>query len=426
MIRLLYSLVLFLALPLVLIRLWWRGHRLPAYRQRWRERFGFGLPRSRQVIWLHAVSVGETVAAAPLIKALQQRYPEHSLLITSTTPTGSERVRALFGDSVLHCYLPYDLPVFLKRLMRHTRPSLLVLMETELWPNLLHCCQARGIPVALVNARLSERSARGYQRLPTLTRDVLSCLWLIAAQAQADAARFIRLGADSDAVTVTGSLKFDTTPEHAAITTAREMRALWQRPVWVAASTHAGEEEQMLHAHCKLLTQQADALLILVPRHPDRFSNVQKIVHDSGLRYVTRRSNHSITADTQVLLADTMGEMPLWYACGDVAFIGGSLVPGVGGHNMLEAIALNTALLMGPSFFNFQTIGEQILACHGMQLVHSPDELADTTLHLLTHATARNRLTANAQNLLDNNRGALERTLEKLDGLLHRNTINDI
>src|SRR5690606_10796754 len=276
--RTLYSLVLHLALPLIFLRLLWRAWRAPAYGRRIGERFAVGLPALRQGgIWIHAVSLGESIAAAPLIRELLERHPELPVTVTCMTPTGSERIQALFGERIQHRYLPYDLPWACARFLDRLQPKLAVIMETELWPNHIHACHKRGIPVALANARLSERSARGYARFARLTAPMLAKLDLIAVQTEVEAERFRQLGARPGCVEVTGSIKFDLSVAAELPQRAAELRAAWgaqERPVWIAASTHAGEDEVMLAAHRQLLAERPDALLILVPRHPERFTQV--------------------------------------------------------------------------------------------------------------------------------------------------------
>ena len=356
--RHLYTLLLHLALPLIALRLALRARKAPAYARRIKERFSFALPPLKPGgIWVHAVSVGESIAAAPMIRALQARYPELPITVTCMTPTGSERIQALFGDSVQHCYLPYDLPWAAARFLDRVRPRLAVVMETELWPNHIHQCARRGIPVALANARLSERSARGYARFGKLTAPMLAELSLIAVQTQAEAQRFLDLGARPDCVEVTGSIKFDLKIDAELLQRAAELRRQWQaeqRPVWIAASTHAGEDEIVLAAHRQLLETRPNALLILVPRHPERFNSVHELCLSDGLTTRRRATGEAVQAGDQVLLGDTMGELLFLYALADIAFVGGSLVAN-GGHNLLEPAALGKPVLSGPHLFNLRS-----------------------------------------------------------------------
>ncbi|HSC83364.1 MAG TPA: lipid IV(A) 3-deoxy-D-manno-octulosonic acid transferase, partial [Pseudomonas sp.] len=357
--RRLYTLILHLALPLICLRLLWRAWRAPAYGRRIGERFAFGLGAfAPGGIWVHAVSLGESIAAAPLIRELLARYPHLPITVTSMTPTGSERIQALFGSRIQHCYLPYDLPWACKRFLCKVQPQLAVIMETELWPNHIHQCAMRGVPVVLANARLSERSARGYARFTKLTAPMLGELSLIAVQSEAEAERFRQLGARPDCVEVTGSIKFDLSVDPQLQQRATALRAEWgatARPLWIAASTHAGEDEIILAAHRQLLQQFPQALLILVPRHPERFASVFELCTREGFGTVRRSLGVAVTAETQVLLGDTLGELLFLYALADLAFVGGSLVAN-GGHNLLEPAALGKPLLSGPHLFNFLEI----------------------------------------------------------------------
>ena len=426
--RTLYSFLLHLALPLILLRLYLRSRQAPAYRQRLAERFALALPPLRPGgIWVHAVSVGESIAAAPLIRALRQRHPELPITVTCMTPTGSERIRALFdaeiraGD-VQHCYLPYDLPWAAARFLDRVRPKLAVIMETELWPNHIHQCARRGIPTVLANARLSEKSARGYARFAGLTRPMLAEMDWIAAQTEAEAERFRRLGARAECVGVTGSIKFDLRIDPELQPRAKALRASWgaeRRPLWIAASTHAGEDEQILAAHRQLLASHPDALLILVPRHPERFDAVHALCLREGLLTVRRSSGQPVTAQDQVLLGDTMGELLFLYALADVAFVGGSLVPN-GGHNLLEPAALGLPVLSGPHLFNFLEIAAQLREAGALGEVGDSEALAHRLQHLLDDPQVRRRMGQAGLQTLRANQGALQRLLGGVEKLLER------
>ncbi|QFT20546.1 3-deoxy-D-manno-octulosonic acid transferase [Pseudomonas sp. THAF187a] len=419
--RHLYTLLLHLALPLIALRLALRARKAPAYARRIKERFSFALPPLKPgCIWVHAVSVGESIAAAPMIRALQARYPELPITVTCMTPTGSERIQALFGDSVQHCYLPYDLPWAAARFLDRVRPRLAVVMETELWPNHIHQCARRGIPVALANARLSERSARGYARFGKLTAPMLAELSLIAVQTQAEAQRFLDLGARPDCVEVTGSIKFDLKIDAELLQRAAELRRQWQaeqRPVWIAASTHAGEDEIVLAAHRQLLETRPNALLILVPRHPERFNSVHELCLSDGLTTRRRSSGEVLQAGDQVLLGDTMGELLFLYALADIAFVGGSLVAN-GGHNLLEPAALGKPVLSGPHLFNFLEIAAQLRAAGALSEVADAAQLAERTATLLDTPAEAQRMSAAGLAVLKANQGALERLLDGLRRLL--------
>ncbi|MBS7326376.1 MAG: lipid IV(A) 3-deoxy-D-manno-octulosonic acid transferase [Thiopseudomonas sp.] len=413
--RTLYSILLYLALPLIAARLWWRGRKAPAYRQRIGERFALGLPALKPGgIWLHAVSVGESIAAAPVVRALQERYPQLPVTVTCMTPTGSERIRALFGDSVQHCYLPYDMPCRARAFLQKLQPVVAVVMETELWPNHIHQCARMNIPVVLANARLSERSARGYARFPKLTAPMLAQLSGIAVQTQAEAERFLQLGARPEAVQVTGSIKFDLHIQPQLLQTAQQLREQWQleqRKVWIAGSTHEGEDLLMLEAHQQLLQAFPAALLILVPRHPERFDTTYRLCQAQGLE-VTRRSRaEPVTAATRVLLGDTMGEMLLLYALADVALVGGSLVPH-GGHNLLEPVALGKPVLSGSYVQNFLEIAGQLKDAGALREVSDARETATAVARLWTDQKAWQDMQQAGQQVLKANQGALERLLK--------------
>lgn len=416
-VRLIYSLFLYLLIPVVLTRLLWRGLRNRGYWRRWRERFGFVDRLDGPVIWLHAVSVGEVRASAPLVKALQRDYPRHRLLITTMTPTGSATVLALFGDSVAHCYVPYDLPTAVMRFLNRTRPVLGLIMETEIWPNLFHQCGARRIPLLLANVRMSEKSARGYQRFAGLTRATLAHVTLLGAQSQADAERMRTLGAPQ--VGVTGSIKFELDLPADLHARAQALRAgFGGRPVWVAASTRDGEEEAVLEAFAPLCARFPDLLLVLVPRHPERFDTVAKICRQRGFR-IERRSEHRVhvAPDTAILLGDTMGELLLFHASADVSYIGGSLVP-LGGQNLLEAAAVGTPVVFGPHMFNFSEISRLALERGAGRQVADSAGLAAAVGDYLADPAARRAAGDAGRALVEENRGALARTLALVQRLL--------
>jgi 3-deoxy-D-manno-octulosonic-acid transferase len=415
-----YDLLLHIALPFALLRLLWRSRRLPAYRERWGERLGY-YQRSdlRAGVWIHAVSVGEVQAAQPVIRHLLERYSGQGVMVTTTTPTGSARVRALFEDRVRHVYAPYDLKPAVGRFLDAVAPRLVLVMETEVWPNMLRACERRGIPVMLCNARLSQRSANGYDRLGGFARQTFARFTLIAAQAQADAARFTGLGAPTARVRVTGSIKFDLSLPASLREQAEVMRRLWGsgRPVWVAASTHEGEEEQLLAVHRSVCAKVPGALLVLVPRHPDRFERVAALVVREGLTLVQRSRHQSCTAQTSVFLGDTMGELQVFLAAADIAFIGGSLVK-VGGHNLLEAAAVGVPSIIGPHSFNFATITRLMVEEGAAAQVVDAAGLARQLCAWLTDAAERARIGENALRVMAENRGALPRLLALVDDAL--------
>jgi 3-deoxy-D-manno-octulosonic-acid transferase len=373
-------------------------------------------------IWVHAVSVGESIAAAPMIRALLQRYPQLPITVTCMTPTGSERIQAMFATEprIQHCYLPYDLPCAAKRFLDRVRPKLAVIMETELWPNHIHQCAKRGIPVALANARLSERSAKGYGRFGKLTGPMLAEMSLFAVQTEAEAQRFRDLGARAETVAVTGSIKFDLTIDPQLLQRASELRSQWQaqeRPVWIAASTHDGEDEVVLAAHRRLLADHPDALLILVPRHPERFDSVFGLCQKQGFATVRRSSGEPVGAGTSVLLGDTMGELLFLYALADSAFVGGSLVPN-GGHNLLEPAALAKPVLSGPHLFNFLEIAAQLRSAGALQEVEDAEGLALAIQRLFELPRDAQRMAEAGLKVMRSNQGALQRLLDGLGRLI--------
>ena len=421
--RTLYTLLFHLGLPLVALRLWLRARKASAYRQRIGERFAFGLPAmQRGGIWVHAVSVGESIAAAPMIRALLKQYPDAPITVTCMTPTGSERISAMFANEprIQHCYLPYDLPWAAGRFLDHVQPQLGIIMETELWPNHIHQCAKRGIPVMLANARLSERSARGYGRFAKLTRPMLAEMSGFAVQTEAEAQRFRDLGARPECVTVTGSIKFDLSIDPQLLADAARLREQWQaakRPVWIAASTHAGEDESVLAAHRQLLSSHPDALLILVPRHPERFNSVHDLCQQQGFSTVRRSTGQVVTAATEVLLGDTMGELLFLYALADVAFVGGSLVPN-GGHNLLEPAALAKPVLSGPHLFNFLEIAAMLRSAGALQEANDAAALASAVQHLFDQPQQASAMADAGLSVMKANQGALNR-LMRLIARLH-------
>ncbi|WP_350580719.1 lipid IV(A) 3-deoxy-D-manno-octulosonic acid transferase [Pseudomonas sp. HY2-MNA-CIBAN-0224] len=423
--RTLYTLLFHLGLPLVAIRLWLRARKASAYAKRIGERFALNMPAMQPGgIWVHAVSVGESIAAAPMIRALLQRYPQLPITVTCMTPTGSERIQALFADEprIQHCYLPYDLPWAAARFLERVQPTLAVIMETELWPNHIHQCAKRGIPVALANARLSARSAKGYARFAKLTRPMLEEMSLIAAQTETEAERFRQLGARPECVQVTGSIKFDLTIDPQLLIKARALREQWQaleRPVWIAASTHEGEDAIVLAAHRQLLASYPNALLILVPRHPERFNAVFALCQSEGFDTVRRSAATPVSAQTQVLLGDTMGELLFLYALADSAFVGGSLVAN-GGHNLLEPAALSKPVLSGPHLFNFLEIAALLRDAGALEEVDDAHALAVAVRRLFELPQDARHMGQAGLNVMLANQGALQRLLDGLGRLLSR------
>ena len=410
--RFVYTLLLYLLLPYVLVRLAWRARRQSGYLEHVAERFGhYTQAAGGPVVWVHAVSVGETRAAEPLIRALRARYPQHRMLLTHMTPTGRETGEALFGDDVIRCYLAYDYPGAVARFLDHFEPQAGVLMETEIWPNLIQACRARGVPLYLVNARLSEKSFVRYQRFPRLARDSLSGITAIAAQGGDDARRLSALGAGN--VRVTGSIKFDVTPPPAQIELGRAWRREFgaRRPVLLAASTREGEEALLLDALAGM--NLPGLLTVVVPRHPQRFDEVARMLEARGVRFQRRSANAAVSADVRVVLGDSMGEMFAYYAACDIAFIGGSLQP-VGGQNLIEACAAGKPVLIGPSTYNFADATDLAVQAGAAIQVADATAVAREAVRLLRDPAAAERMARAALNFASAHRGATAKVVELL------------
>ncbi|BAN36716.1 3-deoxy-D-manno-octulosonic-acid transferase domain protein [Sulfuricella denitrificans skB26] len=413
MMRRLYTLLLYLLLPYILFHLLWRSRRQPGYLRHIGERFGFyrGQPAT-PLIWLHAVSVGETRAAVPLVTQLQARYPEHRILLTHMTPTGRDTGRQLFGDQVLQCYLPYDFPIATRRFLRHFKPEIGLLMETEIWFNLVQICKKTGVPLLLVNARMSEKSARKYGRFKTLTRDSLQSLSVIAGQTEADARRLVELGAPS--VNITGNLKFDIAVPQSAISLGKNLREQFGavRPVFLAASTREGEEVLIIEALARI--DIPNLLIVIVPRHPQRFDQVADMLTQRDIRFQRRSANQVVAPETQVVLGDSMGEMFSYYATCDIAFIGGSLLP-LGGQNLIEAAAMGKPILIGPHTFNFSEVTELAVQAGAAQRVANAEELALMVRDLLKTPERMKAMSVTALTFADRHRGATERLMTLIE-----------
>lgn len=414
--RLAYTFTLWLLLPYVFFHLVWRARKQPEYLKHVAERFGFYSTRcAKPIIWLHTVSVGETRAAATLVNRLLETYPEHQLLLTHTTPTGRASSEQLYGNKVLRVYLPYDYPFAVRRFLRHFRPAIGVLLETEIWFNLIYQCRMSKIPLLLLNARLSDKSAARYARYPNLSRDGLHGLAAVAAQTDADAARLTALGASK--VSVMGNLKFDIEPPQSALQLGSHLRKLFgqDRKVFLAASTREGEEELLLGALSQV--NIAGLLIIIVPRHPQRFDAVASLLNNHGVRFQRRSENRAVSTDTQIVLGDSMGEMFAYYAAADLAFIGGSLLP-FGGQNLIEACATGKPVLIGPHTYNFAQASEQAVNFGAAQRLDSADQLPERLRHLFDHPAEMVAMAKRGISFVEEHRGATAEALRIIRGHL--------
>jgi len=402
--RFAYTALIWLLWPYIFFHLWWRSRKQPEYLDHIGERFGrYQVSCDKPVIWLHSVSVGETRATATLVRELRENYPDHQILLTHTTPTGRAASEQLFSDDVIRVYLPYDYPFAVQRFLRHFRPCVGVLLETEIWYNLIHACHAESIPLLLLNARLSDQSARGYARFPRLTRAGLHELFLIAAQTEEDAMRLASLA--NRAVPVMGNLKFDIEPPPAMLELGKQLRTYFgsDRPVFLAASTREGEEALLLEALQHAAVE--NMLVVIVPRHPQRFDEIASLIRQRGLHMQRRSATEFIAADTQIVLGDSMGEMFAYYAACDVAFIGGSLLP-FGGQNLIEACAVGTPVLIGPHTYNFAQATEQAVANGAAMQIKHADELVNQLNFLLHDHAQLERMGKAGKRFVSNNRGA--------------------
>jgi len=418
-VRFLYNLLTYLLL--IPYAFYWliKGIGNRSYVDRLSQRFGFGFPKVDRCIWVHAVSVGEVQAAVPLINSLIDRFPDQQLVVTTVTPTGAARVVALFGEKVVHCYIPFEFPNAIRSFFSSICPSAAMIMETEIWPNLYRGCGVRNIPLILVSARISPKSVPGYRRLLPLIRDTLSHGIIIAAQTELDAERFIEVGANPARTWVTGNIKFDVELDPAIADKGALLRTklFGERPVWIAASTHDGEELLVLEAHRTLLQHYPDLLLVLVPRHPERFDGVRELIEREGFELVSRTASQASEPSTEVFLVDTMGEVPLFYSASDIAFVGGSLIP-VGGHNLLEPAAQGLPIITGPHLFNAHKIAEDFIKIGACSVVADSSELASSVSELLDNPAAAEIMGRKGLAVLEQNRGSLSRLLVLLEPLL--------
>ncbi len=412
-----YALGFYLALPGVLSRLLWRSRRSVGYRQRWNERFGYVERVHSSSIWVHAVSVGEAIAAIPLINAIKQQYPEQQIVVTSTTPTGMAQVRKILKDSVISVYGPYDVPYAVNRFLHRVNPKFAIIMETELWPNLLHCCAKRKIPVMLANARISPRSARGYQLMSPVTKAMLNSFKIVAAQSLLDAERFLELGLDPTKLTITGNIKFDMQLPEDIKAQGEALRLQWQaqdRPVLIAASTHEGEEKILLKAFKLLRKKWPSLLLVLVPRHPERFDKVAQLCQENNFSFARRSEATQPTQETAIVLGDTMGELRLFYAASDIAFMGGSLVP-VGGHNFIEPAILGLPVLSGSQVHNFTEISKLLHKAGALQFANDAKAIMHAVDPLLASEELCKKMGDKAQKVIMENTGAVQKHMNWLE-----------
>ncbi|WP_182019172.1 lipid IV(A) 3-deoxy-D-manno-octulosonic acid transferase [Vibrio diabolicus] len=415
LVRIVYTLLLALASPLLLFGLYKSKPNKPQFGSRWKEHFGITpkLKSNDKPIWIHAVSVGESIAATPLIKALKEQNPEQSILVTTTTSTGAEQIAKL-GDLIEHRYMPIDFGFAIKGFLKAVQPKQMLIIETELWPNTLNEVHKAGIPISVVNARLSEKSCSNYAKVQPLFKVMLPCLTQVLCQTDSDAERFERLGVEKKKLSVTGSIKFDIQISEQVKQQGQQLRAQLgkDRPIWIAASTHKGEDEQVLDAHRQVLKSHPNALLILVPRHPERFDDVFTLCQHQGFNTVRRTSTRSIETITQVYLGDTMGEMLTLIGAADICFMGGSLVGNkVGGHNVLEPAALGVPIINGPSFFNFQEIVDSFVKECGLIIVKDRSTLAKTIIQLIEFPEKRIAYHTAASKIVNMNQGAIKNTI---------------
>jgi len=419
--RLIYTFCFTLLTPFILLRLFWRGFKAPAYRMRWRERLGlYNFQGTQNCLWFHAVSVGEAEALFPLIKLWQKHHPEQAILITTTTPTGSKRVKNVLADSVEHVYLPYDLPFITKRFLNHFQPKLAAIMEKEIWPNLFSQCANKGIPLFIINARLATKSAKNYQKIPLLVLPALNAVNAVFTQTTEDSQNFIDLGIPSEKVIVLGNMKFDVdiTPELIEQGHRLKQNMFKNRFVLIAASTHDGEENILLNIYQKLKPSIPELLLLIAPRHPERFFTVKSLAETKHLTTVMRSHGTDVTIDTDIYIADTMGELKMLYTAADISFVGGSLIP-IGGHNILEPLAVGTPVIFGKYMVNFKEITHNVLACKAGIQANTEQEIIIAIQQLHTSHTFRQSLIDNGKQFMKQNLGVTQRILTKLENYAH-------
>lgn len=416
----LYTTLFYILTPFILLRLYWRGFKAPEYRKRWTERLAiYQQDYPNHVIWIHAVSVGEAEAVLPLVNQLQAIYPSYNFLITTTTPTGSKRVQAMLADNVNHVYFPYDLPSVIKKFLAVFKPKIAIIMEKEIWPNLYAQCADNNIPLMIINARLSARSAKGYKKIPTLIRSALVRVSMITTQTEEDRERFIDLGAKPECSVMIGNLKFDLTADADFIQQALRIKetSFSGRFVWIIASTHADEERIFLELYPQLKKQIPELLLMIAPRHPERFSTVKQLAEKMQLVTCMRSTKTQCRVETEVYIADTIGELKLLYGAADICFVGGSMVP-VGGHNILEPAVMGVPILFGPHMINFKEITKNALAIGAAIQCKTQEDIVDAMMQLYASPSDRKEMTSKAHYFIRQNQGATANTINIIKKIL--------
>ena len=430
-----YTLVFYLCIPIVLMRLFWRfTKRSEAMNLRFLERFGFfSCPQKiagKKVIWIHAVSVGESVAAAGFVSELQKRYAEYALVVTCTTVTGSQRIKKLYGDDVFHVFFPYDLPIAINSFLNKLNPCIAIFMETELWPNLTAACYKRKIPMAVANARLSERSASGYLRFSILTGPMMNQLSCILAQHDEDAERFVKIGASKDAVKVTGTVKYDAEPPESVRHTGNQLRKKWLQSkssdtlIVIAASTHKGEDSKIINAFIEARKAVPHLLLLLVPRHPEQFLPVKQLAEQAALNVISYSSGDEVKETTDCIIGDVMGEMMNFFATSDIAIMGGSFVD-VGGHNMLEPASLGVPCITGNILYNFKDISAKLSETGALLILKDNDTLASALTELCRDQVKRAHMAEAGLKVIASNKGALNKQLQCIFSFLDSKEPNE-
>lgn len=427
LLRLIYTLGFYVLVPFILCRLWLRGIKQPDYRARWKERFGHIQfpPYLQPCILIHCVSVGETRAAEPLINLLQSELPNYHLHITTMTTTGSKTVRSIWGDNITHSYIPYDIPSALRRFLNTIRPQLIIILETEIWPNLLYASHQKKIPVLMSNTRLSSRSMRGYQKLGRAVKDLFNLPTMYATQSTIDATNLQQLGVPKAKISITGSLKFDSSFPPRLVDDAKKSRATWQlsqTPLLIAGSTRPGEEQQILDALSIVKKKYVDTCLLLAPRHPQRFDGVKALCQTSGFSVIESCSISTISPlhfKPDIILINTMGQLPFYYAMADICFVGGSLVD-LGCHNVLEPAMLGKPIITGTSTYNFKQICEWLVSANGLQKVNDSKALAKAWLMLIQDPVLSTKIGATAKHVVDSHKGATHANLQLIKKYLER------